>query len=176
MGNHEYSLIEFLDSRNPSFDLFFLHKMGGMDAIESFLQGVDDSVFNEIELVKRSLKVERKEEIDFINHLAYYFEDEGHIFVHAGVRPRNWRETTPSDFVWIGEDRNRWRVWLFWWTTKCLGNQHGRIQEPLCKMLKYTAPTLVKRWGLFDACQLTGHFLTLQVPSSSPGATDRNAV
>ncbi|EJL26173.1 metallophosphoesterase family protein [Brevibacillus sp. BC25] len=104
MGNHEYSLIEFLDSRNPSFDLFFLHKMGGMNAIESFLQGVDDSVFNDIELVKRTLKVERKEEIDFINHLPYYFEDEGHIFVHAGVRPRNWRETTPSDFVWIGED------------------------------------------------------------------------
>lgn len=39
MGNHEYSLIEFLDSRNPSFDLFFLHKMGGMNAIDSFLQG-----------------------------------------------------------------------------------------------------------------------------------------
>ncbi|NRR23336.1 hypothetical protein [Brevibacillus sp. MS2.2] len=76
-------MIEFLDFRNPSFDLFFLHQMGGMNAIESFLQGVDDSVFNDIELVKRTLKVERKEEIDFINHLPYYFEDEGHIFVHA---------------------------------------------------------------------------------------------
>jgi len=105
MGNHEYSLIEFLKSQNPSFDLFFLHTMGGIEAVESFLEGVDSNVFNDIQLVKQTIKVKCKNEIDFLEMLPYYFEDNKYIYVHAGVRSGQWKETTNQyDFVWMGEE------------------------------------------------------------------------
>lgn len=39
---------------------------------------------------------------DFLTNLLYYYELNGHVFVHAGIDPRlsHWKYTDKNDFLW----------------------------------------------------------------------------
>lgn len=91
MGNHEFSLLDYLTYRRDPWT-FFLN--GGVETIHSYDLTGDD--------IEAKMPPEHRA---FFNSLKPYYETEDYIFVHAGLREGvPLEEQTLDDLVWIRKE------------------------------------------------------------------------
>ena len=100
-GNHEQLFLDWLEDPVEA-DVFVMN--GGVQTIDSFLQNRGLSWSNKE--VTEAIQEEFSSEIAFLRSLPNYFEDEHHVFVHAGVdfRLDDWRAGSDNSFRWIREE------------------------------------------------------------------------
>ena len=105
-GNHEDMFLNFLKYKDYEYgDVFF--KNGGNTTALEF---ADDEflMFKSYEQRANLILERRKEEIEFIKRMMYYYEFGNVLFVHAGIDPyiSNWRNTENFKFLW---NRGGWK-------------------------------------------------------------------
>ena len=95
-GNHEDMFITFLEFGSNK-TIFFAN--GGLKTIESYIK---PERFTGNDQVARSLPEAHR---DFLSNLKLYHEDEGYIYVHAGIKPGNpMIEQDRYDLLWIRDE------------------------------------------------------------------------
>jgi serine/threonine protein phosphatase 1 len=99
-GNHDQRLVDLIQVNNENIHRKFLEH-GGRQTIQSYTQ---TELHNEsISDVAKQINDRYSHHIDFLRNLPLYFEDENHIYVHAGINPmyNNWKEQSDYDFMYI---------------------------------------------------------------------------
>ncbi|MZQ84050.1 serine/threonine protein phosphatase [Paenibacillus sp. 5J-6] len=97
-GNHDQRFVEVLSEVDPLTEMkFFEH--GGIQTFQSFC-GQSNL---DIKQSKERILGKCLDHITFLNNLPLYYEDEGHIYVHAGLNPAfvDWKTQPERDFMWI---------------------------------------------------------------------------
>lgn len=100
-GNHDEMLEHFLE--NPSKNIALYYMNGGDRTVASLLgktisrQNYDENV--------AEIKQKYPWLLPMLKSLPLYYEWGDYLFVHAGVnlRKKNWKDSSPEDFVWIRE-------------------------------------------------------------------------
>lgn len=97
-GNHDDMFLGWLDGQDYLRSPYTNPKNGGLQTIESFCS----SVFDDAE-TREYIKENYVSEITFLRSLPNFFEDDRHIYVHAGIDPEqdDWKQTSHKDFRWI---------------------------------------------------------------------------
>lgn len=102
-GNHE-DLME--DAIFFGYDIDWINN-GGMSTLYSYLdEKLETFGFNDYLSMKKNFQDNYKEHMAFIKKLPLYFEDEEHIFVHAGIHPdyaKAWQYQPTRHFMWVRE-------------------------------------------------------------------------
>lgn len=104
LGNHEYSLLEFL--KKP--EIYGSWKTyGGAETLLSY--GVKPPLFSDPKELHRAhaefVAKFPREHFTFLSGLPYSHQIGDYMFVHAGVRPgRSLEDQSPEDLLWIRDD------------------------------------------------------------------------
>ncbi|WP_258377717.1 metallophosphoesterase family protein [Paenibacillus illinoisensis] len=106
-GNHDDMMVSALTHDKEEYDAQWLNN-GGFTTLISYIggdyfeEGFDWDKYIE---VKEYIRKHYQHHIDFLDSLPLYYEDDHHIYVHAGINPMlsNWKNTTEDDFIWIRE-------------------------------------------------------------------------
>ncbi|MBL0388469.1 serine/threonine protein phosphatase [Tumebacillus sp. ITR2] len=102
-GNHEELFLEWLAAGERS--AFYLREVvGGRETIDSYCKPYGVSGY---EREARQLIQEKyAEQVEFMDKLLDFHEEEGYIFVHAGIDPKqaDWKQTDKSSFRWIRDE------------------------------------------------------------------------
>lgn len=98
-GNHDQILLSMLDDE-WSWDNWVIN--GGIATLESYLGRTvtaEDDVANHLQ----AMREQYCDHLDFLASLSLYWEDERHIFIHAGIDPElaDWRQTPAKTMLWI---------------------------------------------------------------------------
>lgn len=100
-GNHDDMFLGWIDDMDYLLSPYTNPKNGGLQTIQSFCPWyhteLDDKAAREY------IREHYQNEISFLRNLPDFFEDDRHIFVHAGIDPRqnDWKNTSHKDFRWI---------------------------------------------------------------------------
>ncbi|TXK84501.1 metallophosphoesterase family protein [Paenibacillus sp. N3.4] len=99
-GNHDQRFIDILGDADPHMEMKFLEH-GGIQTMRSYVES--DQL--DLKKAKELLRREYKYHIEFLDNLPLYYEDENHIYTHAGLNPtyRDWKSQPKRDFLWIRE-------------------------------------------------------------------------
>lgn len=105
-GNHEDMFLNFLKYKDYEYgDIFF--RNGGNTTSMEF---ADDEflMFKSYEQRANIILEKRKEEVEFLRKMMYYYKFGNVLFVHAGVDPyiSEWKNTENYKFLW---NRNGWK-------------------------------------------------------------------
>ncbi|MBP1965932.1 metallophosphoesterase family protein [Paenibacillus aceris] len=97
-GNHDQRFVDVLGEVDPLTEMkFFEH--GGIQTFQSFCGS------NNLDLKQSKERIlgTCRDHIDFLSSLPLFHEDEGHIYVHAGLNPTyiDWKTQPERDFLWI---------------------------------------------------------------------------
>ncbi|MEK3759153.1 metallophosphoesterase family protein [Paenibacillus sp. FSL P4-0338] len=109
-GNHDQMACDALAGEDDKRDTHWITN-GGFHTLLSYCGGRDsvllhpDSGWRDYTEMKRFMRTEYKEHLDFLGSLPYYYETQTHLFVHAGIDPSlaDWRTQREYDFIWIRE-------------------------------------------------------------------------
>jgi serine/threonine protein phosphatase 1 len=90
-GNHDQMLLDYVDGRPDAFELWRIN--GGMATLACYMRG------GRLDLS------DRHEHVAFLRRTLFFHEDEGFVFVHAGLDPRktvaeNLARPDPRVFLW----------------------------------------------------------------------------
>src|SRR5699024_8504483 len=102
-GNHDEFFLDWID--DPVEGMHRMTINGGLDTLVSFLGEIDINADDEKTWTswRDRFVAEYEEIVTFMRGLHYYAENDGYIFVHAGIDPEldNWKNTNKHDLVWI---------------------------------------------------------------------------
>jgi serine/threonine protein phosphatase 1 len=107
-GNHDQRFMEWVTLNNTFHDTKFVEH-GGLQTINSYCESkysLEDLLKPSVlEQAKASIRKNYRAHIQFLDSLPLYYEDEYHIYVHAGLNPfyKTWKEQPERDFIWIRE-------------------------------------------------------------------------
>lgn len=105
-GNHDQRLVDLIQINNGEIQKKFLEH-GGRETLESYTNEVfHPDVF---EHAVKHIRSEYGRHIEFLKNLPLYYEDEAHIYVHAGINPSyvSWKEQSDHDFMYIKGEFHR---------------------------------------------------------------------
>lgn len=95
-GNHEQMFLDFLEFGSNKAQFF---ANGGMSTVQSYLGS--DPFLSHSQVVQEIGEEHR----DFYAGLEWYYEDQSHIYVHAGIRPGiPMHSQSRQDFIWIRDE------------------------------------------------------------------------
>ncbi|TVY09833.1 metallophosphoesterase family protein [Paenibacillus cremeus] len=104
-GNHDQMFLDIF-SDEPD-DYLFLHN-GGISTIESYcglnwFEGYQGFDYMRYLQAKEFILKHYTNHIQFLRSLRCHYEDDNHIYVHAGLHPmyENWKEQPAEHFIWI---------------------------------------------------------------------------
>lgn len=101
-GNHEDEFISWLEGEfNPEHRFL---RIGGKKTVESYCKPHD--VYGNGTKSRRAIHKFYSQHFSFIKNLPDYYEDEQHIFVHAGIDPeiKNWKKSSREQMRWIRDE------------------------------------------------------------------------
>jgi serine/threonine protein phosphatase 1 len=102
-GNHDQRFIDVMTYEGTEEELKFFD-YGGLQAINSYQDNNDNDLPSErLKKVRHIIQSKYTHHITFLDSLPYFYEDQNHIFVHAGLNPnyKNWKEQPTRDFMYI---------------------------------------------------------------------------
>lgn len=102
-GNHDQRLVDLILTEDAHVQAKFMEH-GGLQTLHSYCDFIAENMNVERLLQARShIRTHYEHHIDFLNRLPYYYEDENHICVHAGLNPQymNWKDQPVLDFMYI---------------------------------------------------------------------------
>ncbi|QSF47861.1 serine/threonine protein phosphatase [Paenibacillus tianjinensis] len=104
-GNHDDLMVDAFRNRGDSLwinngGIMTTQSYAGYDFLE---EGFD---WDEHLRMKSLILKNYPNHIDFLENLPLYYEDDKHIYVHAGINPEinDWKQQSEEDFLWIRED------------------------------------------------------------------------
>jgi len=102
-GNHDQRFVDVITNEQSIEDVkFFEH--GGLQLLDSYCSATQAQP-NKARLThaKAFISKNYEQHINFLANLPLYYEDEHHIYVHAGLNPNyiNWREQPERNFMYI---------------------------------------------------------------------------
>ncbi|WP_422657515.1 metallophosphoesterase family protein [Paenibacillus sp. EC2-1] len=105
-GNHDQRLVDLIQVNNGEIQKKFLEH-GGRETLESYTNEVFHP--DAFEHAVKHIRSEYGRHIEFLKKLPFYYEDEAHIYVHAGINPSyvNWKEQSDHDFMYIKGEFHR---------------------------------------------------------------------
>lgn len=102
-GNHDQRLVDFIRGNDAQVRTKFVQH-GGLPALQSYC-GITETALTEewMDWAQSFIEEKYPKHLDFLAQLPLYYEDEQHIYVHAGLNPSvpNWREQSDHDFMYI---------------------------------------------------------------------------
>ncbi len=101
-GNHDLMLVNWLKQPEESMEWYF--RNGGFETVKSLVETAGMPInFDSACTWSKQIKNGYQKQLEFLEQLPLYYEDEKHIFVHAGIQPflDDWKETTAHDLIWI---------------------------------------------------------------------------
>lgn len=105
-GNHDQRFMEWVTDSHINHDAKFI-EYGGLETINSYCDHkykLEDLLKPYVmEEVKAFIRKNFRAHIRLLDSLLLYYEDDHHIFVHAGLNPfyKAWKEQPEKDFIWI---------------------------------------------------------------------------
>lgn len=106
-GNHDDMMVAALKHDKEEYDAQWLNNGGFMTLIsyiggDYFEEGFNWDKYIE---VKEFIRKHYQHHIEFLDSLPLYYDDDHHIYVHAGINPliNEWKDTSDDDFIWIRE-------------------------------------------------------------------------
>lgn len=106
-GNHDDMMVSALKHDDEAYDAQWLNN-GGFTTLISYIGGdyfEEGFEWDKYIEVKEYIRKHYQHHINFLDSLPLYYEDDNHIYVHAGINPllNNWKNTSDDDFIWIRE-------------------------------------------------------------------------
>ncbi len=113
-GNHDQRLVDLVLGEDPAVVAKF-REHGGLQTLQSYIEYKGTEITDEvIHQARERIRREYGHHIEFLRRLPLYYEDDAHIYVHAGLNPHylNWKEQPERDFMYIKSDfyQHRTRV------------------------------------------------------------------
>ncbi|MDG0808023.1 metallophosphoesterase [Cohnella rhizosphaerae] len=106
-GNHDRRFVRVIQGKAHPEELRNFFEKGGAEAIGSYLGPNYKSKIVPERVAEYRARILSccAEHIRFLDRLQYYYEDDGFIYVHAGLNPdiRNWRQQSVMDYLFIRE-------------------------------------------------------------------------
>lgn len=104
-GNHDQRLVDLI--RNPDKTIltkFIEH--GGIETINSYCGYKFGNLDIDLDTAISTIKDNYSHHIEFLSKLPLYYEDDHHLYVHAGINPNysNWKEQSDFDFMYIKDE------------------------------------------------------------------------
>lgn len=102
-GNHDQRLVDLVTGDNATVKVKF-RDHGGLQTLQSYIQFAGTEITDEVILqAQETIGLEYGHHIDFLSRLPLYYEDNAHIYVHAGLNPKypNWKDQPAHDFMYI---------------------------------------------------------------------------
>lgn len=105
-GNHDQRLVDLIQMNNAEIQKKFLEH-GGRETLESYTN--EEFQQDSFELAVKQIQSQYGRHIEFLKSLPLYYEDQAHIYVHAGINPSyaNWKEQSDHDFMYIKGEFHR---------------------------------------------------------------------
>jgi serine/threonine protein phosphatase 1 len=105
-GNHDQRLVDLIRTNDTQIQAKFMEH-GGVQTLHSYCDFISKEVdIEKLQQARNHIASNYVHHIDFLNELPYYYEDENHICVHAGLNPyyANWKDQPAYDFMYIKND------------------------------------------------------------------------
>lgn len=104
-GNHDQRLYDLVKSENSEVRAKFLQH-GGIPTLHSYLESNFEITEERLEQGIELIRTNYQHHIDFLGQLPLYYEDDHHIYVHAGLNPeyKDWKQQPENDFMYIKND------------------------------------------------------------------------
>jgi serine/threonine protein phosphatase 1 len=101
-GNHDQRFVDVIAKDDEQAKVkFFEH--GGLQTLASYC---GQALSEDLNKAQKFIYKNYRHHLSFLESLPYYFEDNHHIYVHAGLNPRfaDWKQQSPHDFMYIKDD------------------------------------------------------------------------
>ena len=85
-GNHDYRFVRVMENRADESEIERFFRFGGIETLQSYC-GLDTIAPERLDRYRSYVTREYASHLRFLKSLPYYYEDERHVFVHAGLRP-----------------------------------------------------------------------------------------
>lgn len=105
-GNHDQRLVDLVLGDDAAVKAKF-REHGGLQTLQSYIDFKGTEITDEV-IRQAQLNIAQRDgrHIEFLRGLPLYYEDDAHIYVHAGLNPKysNWKEQPERDFMYIKGD------------------------------------------------------------------------
>lgn len=104
-GNHDQRLVDLIRNKDDIIETKFIQH-GGIDTINSYCDHNNMNSKLDLNSAITIIRENYSHHIDFLSNLPLFYEDDHHIYVHAGINPKyvNWKEQTDHDFMYIKDE------------------------------------------------------------------------
>ncbi|WP_027084428.1 metallophosphoesterase family protein [Cohnella panacarvi] len=105
-GNHDQRLVDLVLGDEAAVKAKF-REHGGLQTLQSYIGFTGTEITDEaIHQARERIGHAYGRHIEFLRRLPLYYEDDAHIYVHAGLNPNypNWKEQPERDFMYIKGD------------------------------------------------------------------------
>jgi len=104
-GNHDQRLVDLIRSSNPTIQTKFIEH-GGIETIRSYCNITSENSEVDLNTAINFIMNNYNHHIEFLSNLPLYYEDDHHLYVHAGINPNytNWKEQSDYDFMYIKDE------------------------------------------------------------------------
>ncbi|KAA8787088.1 serine/threonine protein phosphatase [Paenibacillus amylolyticus] len=101
-GNHDQRFADLIYEGTSSIQSKFMEH-GGLQTLESYCRLNDQDSSEDLETARKIIKLNYSRHINFLSNLPLFYEDENHIYVHAGLNPdySEWKQQPEYDFMYI---------------------------------------------------------------------------
>ncbi|GKU78412.1 metallophosphoesterase family protein [Paenibacillus sp. L3-i20] len=101
-GNHDQRFVDLVRQNSSEIQHKFMDH-GGRETIKSYCSDIMTNAAESLESLICHIRGQYSKHISFLSQLPLHYEDEKHIYVHAGINPAypNWKEQPDYDFMYI---------------------------------------------------------------------------
>ncbi|GAA3412077.1 metallophosphoesterase family protein [Paenibacillus hodogayensis] len=104
-GNHDQRLYDLVNSHSKEVRIKFLEH-GGIQTIQSYCGSNAEITEERLQQGIEMIRTNYRHHTDFLGQLPLYYEDNHHIYVHAGLNPSftDWKKQSERDFMYIKDE------------------------------------------------------------------------
>lgn len=100
-GNHDDSFVSAVNGLYEKEDLYTWAIYNG--GYSTLLDYADYRDYSSLEDYIKYIRENHYDDVEFLSNLPLYYEDDKHIYVHAGINPvlRDWKNSLENEFLFI---------------------------------------------------------------------------
>jgi serine/threonine protein phosphatase 1 len=104
-GNHDQMFLDYVKRPHVYDNIYNYLRNGGETTLRNYIEDFDSYQWHDESYKKwaNEIMILHGDDVDFLDDLPYYHENEEYIFVHAGIDPLkdDWKDTPRDEFIWI---------------------------------------------------------------------------
>jgi len=104
-GNHDQRLVDLIKKQDKTIESKFIEH-GGIATINSYCDYKNVNSKLDLNTAISFIRENYSHHIEFLSNLPLFYEDDHHLYVHAGINPKypNWKEQSDYDFMYIKDE------------------------------------------------------------------------